>query len=637
MASSTVVTARELNTIPTRSAEDALRLVPGVTLVQHGSEGKGYQFSMRGFDAVHGADLELTVEGLPINEWSNIHAQGYLDLGFVIPEAIESVSVTKGPFTLEQGAFAMAGSAAYHLGVSEDNQGLRAAYTLGSTNRQRGVITFSPRSGGGHDFIASETLHDAGFGQNRATSRGAVLGRTTLLNSQQHGELSALGAGSVARFGLPEPLRNEDVAAGRLGFYDSYEQVGRGTSLRTLGALLYEQVRGRRRTRASGFGAFRRLELLENFTGYLSDPVAGDRRDQRHEAASFGANLTHTQPLLETLDVELGFGARGDALAQAQSQVTQTGSFVARERSLEALQMLSHALAGIILQPLTKLRFDAGARFDLVHVRVRDRLDAAERDSATLQAVSPRLSAAFQVVPALRLVAAYGRGFRPPEARAFTSFEPAERGSTEELFTGGEPDITASDALELGALVRASRALSLRLSGFATFVARESVFDHVSGVNLELNATRRTGAELALRVTPTAWIELNADATYVDARFVDSGRPIPFAPELVGSARAALTHGGFSAGLRIFAIAPRALPHGAQGATLAQLDATTGYAWDAWRLELELENVLNHELREGEYHYASHWQRGQPASQLPVLHTFAGPPRNARLTLSAIF
>jgi hypothetical protein len=90
-ASTSRVTDREMAAAPRRNAEDALRLVPGLTLVQHGSEGKGHQFFLRGFDAVHGADLELTVEGVPVNEWSNIHAQGYLDLGFVIPEVVRSI------------------------------------------------------------------------------------------------------------------------------------------------------------------------------------------------------------------------------------------------------------------------------------------------------------------------------------------------------------------------------------------------------------------------------------------------------------------------------------------------------------------------------------------------------------------
>ncbi|HKY40289.1 MAG TPA: TonB-dependent receptor plug domain-containing protein [Polyangiaceae bacterium] len=146
-ASSTLVTAREFSAMPRRSAEDALRLVPGVTVVQHGSEGKGYQFLVRGFDAQHGADFAVSVDGVPLNEWSNVHAQGYLDLGFVIPELISVVQVTKGPFTLKQGGFAMAGSADYHLGVAEEDRGLRTAYTLGSTNRHRGPRDLQPAGG----------------------------------------------------------------------------------------------------------------------------------------------------------------------------------------------------------------------------------------------------------------------------------------------------------------------------------------------------------------------------------------------------------------------------------------------------------------------------------------------------------
>ena len=91
------------------------------------------------------------------------------------------------------------------------------------------------------------------------------------------------------------------------------------------------------------------------------------------------------------------------------------------------------------------------------------------------------------------------------------------------------------------------------------------------------------------------------------------------------------------AGLRALAIAPRPLPHGATSSTLTQLDATAGYAWPRWRLELEVENVLNRKSREGEYHFASHWQRGEPVSNLPALHYVAGPPLNARLTLTGVY
>ena len=53
-------------------------------------------------------------------------------------------------------------------------------------------------------------------------------------------------------------------------------------------------------------------------------------------------------------------------------------------------------------------------------------------------------------------------------------------------------------------------------------------------------------------------------------------------------------------------------------------------------VDLELENLLNRHLREGEYYYASSWRLDQPSSQLPTLHTTAGPPFNARLTVKII-
>lgn len=49
----------EILLLPRRNAEDLLRSTPGLSLVQHGSEGKGHQFFLRGFDAGHGSDFEI--------------------------------------------------------------------------------------------------------------------------------------------------------------------------------------------------------------------------------------------------------------------------------------------------------------------------------------------------------------------------------------------------------------------------------------------------------------------------------------------------------------------------------------------------------------------------------------------------
>ena len=637
-ASSSHITAQELAAVPRRNAEDALRLVPGLTLVQHGSEGKGHQFFLRGFDAVHGADLALTVEGIPVNEWSNIHAQGYIDLGFIIPEAIQSVDATKGPFILGQGAFAMAGSADYQLGIPAGERGLRATYTAGTTNRHRGLVTYSPREGDGEQFIAVEAMHDDGFGQNRGIERGALLGRVHLFDDATHGTLSLLAAGHVARFDLPGTLREADVKAGRAGFYDAYDPAGNGLSVRGLVALTHAWRRGDHAVSSQVHGGYRRLELLENYTGFLVDPVNGDRRGQAQTAWRFGARSEYTVHLTERLALEAAAGVRGDVLDQSQHHVGRQQEPLETERALTGVQTLSHGLLGLRLRPVEALRLAAGARLDVAHISVQDGVEMGPRATGTLAAVSPRATAEWHLATPLRLFAAYGRGFRPPEARAFTPFKPQRTGLSEDLYTGGDPRMTVADSVEVGTRWNPHRAFGTSLSGFATFIERESVFDHVSGVNLELNSTRRLGAEIEVHSSPVDWLMLTADATLVDARFVDSGNEIPLAPWLVGGFRAVATHdSGFQAGLRLLSWAPRPLPHGARGAAMAVLDATAGYAWRGLRLNLEVENVLNRQIREGEYHYASHWRPGEPPSEIPVVHYVAGPPLNARLSLSAVY
>ena len=152
----------------------------------------------------------------------------------MIPEVVSSVRVTKGPFSLGQGAFAMAGSADYHLGVAPEDAGQRVGYTAGTSNRHRGVITYSEPGGAGHDFIASETLHDSGFGERRGLNKGALLAQTELMSSNHAGELNLFTGLHVARFELPGALRVGDLRAGRVGFADSYTEHSRGASQRGL-------------------------------------------------------------------------------------------------------------------------------------------------------------------------------------------------------------------------------------------------------------------------------------------------------------------------------------------------------------------------------------------------------------------
>jgi outer membrane receptor protein involved in Fe transport len=638
-ASESRLTARDISSVPRRTAEDALRLVPGMTLVQHGSEGKGHQFFLRGFDAIHGADLELSVEGIPVNEWSNVHAQGYLDLGFIIPEVIDSVVVTKGPFSIDQGPFAMAGSAEYRLGVPPSDLGVRATYGAGTTRRNRGVITYSPEQSDGSSFVALEALHDEGFGQNRQITRGALLAQVRLMDSPTAGSLSWLGSLYLARFGLPGTLRDDDVSRGAVGFYDAYDRRGRGDSERVLGALVYEsRPSAPGGARIISYGGYRRLRLLENFTGFLLDPVSGDRRRQAQSTWNMGVQAHVDTPLHERFTLYTGGGVRADAFEQSQEHVGLDAELLAQERQLEGLQALGHVKAGISWQPGADVRVKGGARWDVAAIAVRDALATTTSGQDSLGTLSPRLTLDAQVREDLTVFGAVGRGVRPPEARAFSSFTPERTGISEDVYTGGGPRMTVCDSAELGARWEASDDLELQLAAFATYVERETLYDHVSGINLELDGTRRLGAEGVVQARPLPWLALSGDLTVVDARFRASQNAIPLSPWLTAGVRAVAGGDlGLRGGLRWLGLAPRPLPHGARGAALLMLDATVGYHFRRIRLDLELENLANLRVREGEYHYASRWRLEDGGSELPVLHFVAGPPFNARASVTALF
>ena len=77
------------------NSQEVLRFVPGLFIGQHAGGGKAEQIFLRGFDIDHGTDVNIAVDGMPVNMVSHAHGQGYADLHFLIPELIENVSLKK--------------------------------------------------------------------------------------------------------------------------------------------------------------------------------------------------------------------------------------------------------------------------------------------------------------------------------------------------------------------------------------------------------------------------------------------------------------------------------------------------------------------------------------------------------------
>lgn len=645
-ATSHRIDAATLSTTPKRTAEDLMRLVPGMLVVQHGNQGKGYQYYIRGFDAVHGSDVEVLVDDVPMNEPSNVHAHGYLDMSFIVPEVVQSLEVKKGSVRLEQGPFATAGTVEYQLGVPQGLRGTTVGYEFGSTGRHRALMVHAPRDRGEETFVAASAFHDEGYGQNREAEGVSALGKARLWKGKG-AWVDALGGLYAARFGLPGTLRLDDYNRGRVGFYDAYLDDTGGESARALAALKAGVERGRGRLTMTGYAKARRLHLDENFTGFLQstrpdadvdvDPDWGDRHVQHQDSATAGLRLDGRLRVHDRVELRMVGRYEGGVVDQRNDLVTPQGQIWATDRNLLIEQHGFGVGPGVNWRALPWLRVEGGLRVEGMHARVHDRVQG-RTFSGTEWTLAPRVATQALLGSRWQLFAAYGRGFRPPEARAFTLPPQVPEGEDLDTYRGGQRSMTVADNAEVGTRWKLDEIIDVGGALFGTFIARESIFDHVSGFNVERGATRRLGFEADVQVRPTAWLGIGASLVGSHARFVETGAPVPGAPPLIGQLNGTLLHPkGFRAGLRGLVMGRRPLAYGATAGALAIVDASVGYQWRRFQADLYVDNLIGTRWRDGEYHFASYWDRDQPRQGLPTIHYVAGPPRMIRVAGSVRF
>jgi len=171
-ASSSTIRNRDFELRPRSTPNDLLRVVPGLLAVQHQGGGKADQLFLRGFDADHGSDVAIYVDGVPINLPSHAHGQGFADLHWIIPEAIERIDVVKGPYDARYGDFATAG--AVNLVTRDRFDESSVQYTLGMLPSIGGRAVASGRFVGVaapslpgwaarlHPWVAFEAAYDQG-------------------------------------------------------------------------------------------------------------------------------------------------------------------------------------------------------------------------------------------------------------------------------------------------------------------------------------------------------------------------------------------------------------------------------------------------------------------------------------------
>ncbi len=661
----------QLIDVPRGRAERLLTLAPGLVLANHGGEGHPSVIFLRGFDAGEGQDMEMRVEGVPINEPSHPHGHGYADTNFLIPALIERVRVIEGPFDVSQGDFAVAGSAVFELGLPSRGVIARAAY--GSFHRAELSVLWGPHGFDEDTFFGVELVRGDGFGRNRAHQ--AVRGMAQISHSfDDDTKLKVFGTSYATRFDSAGVVRADDVTRGRIPgcgadfdeqFFCTYDaNQGGATQRHGLSATL-EHKGSLGKLEASAFTTYKDTRMRENFTGFVLDrqsdgsPQRGDGSEQIQESITVGMRgkyVTNFELFDQTHDVEVGLTARYDTFDSILNRLRTADGVPYRsdfDRQVGTTNL--GAYGGLRFQPLDFLVVRGGLRLDSFVFGLEDRnVPEVDRTGERLPtnrreafgiAPQPRATVTLIPLPWLSWMTSLGLGTRSSDSQALSDGESAPFANVIATETG----LVAREATP-------SRAAEARLLAFATRVTSDLVFDEQAGRNVPIGPSNRYGVTAFGRLTDTA-LGLDAATSFsFSEAFISAedetifdvglGPRLPFVPRWV--ARVDLSERypfeilgeklRVTGALGLLFVDQRPLPLEQFGAPVFSVDAAVKLKWRLAELGVEAQNLLDRRNREAELYYPSNFaEPAAPASQLAARHWVAGQPQTFLGTLTLHF
>jgi TonB family protein len=634
-ASSFAVQDREFQLRPIGSVQDILRVTPGLVIVQHSGGGKANQYFLRGFDADHGTDLALSVDGVPINMPSHAHGQGFADTNFIIPEAVERVEITKGPYFASQSDFATAG--AVNLVTRDEFEHSSIGFGVMDSPGHgdpgyRALLIASPKWDVASATLAAEIGRQNGpFENPERWDKYKLFNKLTFkvnpTSSFSIGEMSyggnwhgsgqiparAVDEGLITRFGSIDPNEGGDTM--RHQVYVQYRlRPSEESEIRALGYI--------------GTSTF---NLFSNFTLSLVDPENGDEIEQQDRRTFYGAQssyrIVHRVGRLR-LDTTIGGDFRCDDIHEMLWHTrdrVQTGAI----RNDNVRETLIGAYLNEEITPASWARIVVGARADELAFSVDNNLpnspDPQNPHSGADGAhqISPKASAVVSPLQRedaqLDFYLNWGNGFHSNDVRGVFAPQPVTA-------------LTRAVGEEAGARTRLFNRLDFAAAGWLLDLDNETVWNGDDGTTAVSGATRRYGFELEGRYEFLSWLAADGAVTFTHSAFTENhgnGGSLALAPKQTWSgglsARHDLGPGVARAGLRFYGIGDR--PASDDNVIVApgftQVNLHTGYRTRRWDFALDIENLLNGNYRSAQFDTVSRL-RTDPAVGTPVPIGYCG-------------
>ncbi|MBT8221259.1 MAG: TonB-dependent receptor [Bacteroidia bacterium] len=579
----------DIQTNPVNSSQEVLQKVPGLFIGQHAGGGKAEQIFLRGFDIDHGTDINITVDGLPVNMVSHAHGQGYADLHFLIPETIDRIDFGKGPYYADQGNFNTAGYVNFKTKDRLDHSLLK--FESGSFNTQRILGLLDIVSGANQNaYLASEyTISDGPFESPQNFDRFNIIGKyqRALGNGHQLGIAASYFASKWDASGQIPQRAVDDGLITRFGAIDDTEG---GETSRMNVLLTHKKILDHHSfVKSSTFYTYYDFELFSNFTFFLRDPINGDQIKQRESRNILGLVSEYNRTLghkdISAL-LKIGISLRHDI-----SDSNELAYTLNRVQTLEQIQFgnIHETNLGVYINTavdLGKWTVIPAIRLDYFNFQYDDLLTTDGPLSESKPILTPKISVLFNQTQQLQWYIKTGKGFHSNDSRVVVSRK-------------GQEILPAAYGADVGFIWKPIPKLIMQSAYWYLFLEQEFVYVGDEGIVEPSGKTTRQGWDLSLRYQPLDWLYTNFDFNYTYARSNEAEAGfnyIPLAPELTYTGGLQANHpSGFYGGINMRHLKDRPANEDnsivAEGYTIVDINA--GYSWRKFDFSFQIQNLFD--------------------------------------------
>jgi len=585
----------DLKVNPVKSSQEVLRMVPGLFIAQHAGGGKAEQLFLRGFDLDHGTDINIAVDGMPVNMVSHAHGQGYADLHFLIPEVIEEVDFDKGPYNMAKGDLANAGYVEFR---TRDRMPTGAAVEIGMHNYQRYRATASFIDNSKQSLYATASfLTDDGFfdaDQNFKRFNGMI----KYTSWSEYSKFSLIGSHFNSSWNASGQIPQRAVDSGLISWWGSLDPSEGGSTSRTsLQALHHLHVAdGKGTLNTTMYASYYTFNLYSNFTFFLHDPENGDEINQHERRWMGGANTEYTHQLRvhdNDWKVSGGAGFRYDQVKDLWLYHTvdrhQIGTYSLGDVGESSLW----AYAGAEMN-FGKLMINPAVRVDWFKMDYTDKTAEEFTNPNSSQAtVSPKLNITYDITKNFRLILKSGKGFHSNDARVV-------------VIEKDKPTLPSTWSADFGFKWYPAKGLTLAAMAWWMHSNQEMVYVGDEAVVEPGGRSRRLGLDLGVRYEFLKDWYFQCDYTYSHARSIDDPKGsnyIPLAP--VNTLVAALTwkHKSFvaNAKARWLGNRPANEDYSLTADGYCIVDLTAAYTWRKFTFGVAVDNLFDTKWKEAQF------------------------------------